>query len=241
MKVLEFTVRTYMYTYSRSYQILTGIDDFFDSIFCHSIKYCEISPNHSEYLLFSSVILLASNVDENRGELTVLRRQKGTADKIRVVCPKVIDNYNKWMGGVDLVDQRTSYYQLDRKARFRFYLRVFFDMMDISVVNAFIIYNQRFPRQLTLLQFKEAISDGLTRNFSSRKRNFPQIRSNILIKRRPSNVSQAVHLPTFNNARRRCVQCSKQSIEQRTFVKCTSCDVSLCLLKERNCFLDFHS
>ena len=41
------------------------------------------------------------------------------------------------MGGVDLMDQLKSAYQLDRKSKFQFYLSLFFDQFNVPLVNFF--------------------------------------------------------------------------------------------------------
>ena len=65
------------------------------------------------------------------------RRVKGRGAKIPVPCPEIIKDYNSGMGGVDLLDQKTASYKLDRKLSGGcYYLRLFFDLMDISVVNS---------------------------------------------------------------------------------------------------------
>ena len=64
-----------------------------------------------------SVLMLFSNIEGMSTTSTVLRRQKGSASKIEVPCPDVIKMYNQVMGGVDLIDQRTAAYHLDRKSR----------------------------------------------------------------------------------------------------------------------------
>ena len=38
------------------------------------------------------------------------------------------------MGGVDLIDQMKVTYEVDRRSKLYFYLRVFFDFLDIAVV-----------------------------------------------------------------------------------------------------------
>ena len=83
--------------------------------------------------------MLFSNIEGMSTTSTVLRRQKGSATKIQVLCPDVIKMYNKGMGGVDLIDQRTAAYHLDRKSRVRFYLRIFFDLMDVACANSFVV------------------------------------------------------------------------------------------------------
>ena len=46
------------------------------------------------------------------------------------------------MGGVDLSNQVKVTYEVDRQSKFRFYLRVFFDILDIAVVNSKIVHNK---------------------------------------------------------------------------------------------------
>ena len=78
---------------------------------------------------------------------TVSRRVKGQSAKIPASCPEIIKDYNSAMGGVDLLDQQTAAYKLDRKSSSgRYYLRLFFDLMDISVVNSHIIYKELNPK-----------------------------------------------------------------------------------------------
>ena len=61
------------------------------------------------------------------------------------------------MGGVDLMDQWTAAYQLDRKSSVCSYLRIFFDLLDIACVNSFLVYNMNHSKQLTLLDYKIVI------------------------------------------------------------------------------------
>ena len=63
------------------------------------------------------------------------RRVKGSNDKVKVTCPSVIQEYNQFMGSVDLSDQMKVTYEVDGRSKFRIYLQVFFDFLDITVVN----------------------------------------------------------------------------------------------------------
>ena len=51
------------------------------------------------------------------------------------------------MGGVDLMDQRTAAYLLDRKLSVRFYLRILFHLMDIACVHSYLMFNMRHPNK----------------------------------------------------------------------------------------------
>ena len=86
-------------------------------------------------------VLLVSNALEGMDDVSsVQRRVKGSATKSTVPCPTVVKLYNNAMGGVDLMDQRNAAYRLDRESSVRFYLRIFFDLLDIACVNSFIVY-----------------------------------------------------------------------------------------------------
>ena len=49
------------------------------------------------------------------------------------------------MGGVDLSDQMKVTYEVDRRSKFRFYLRVFLNFLDIAVANSKIIQHLHDP------------------------------------------------------------------------------------------------
>ena len=84
-----------------------------------------------------SVLLLSSAHEEGMNEISsVQRREKGLKTKSSVPCRKVFKLYNSGMGVVDLMDQRTAAYCLERKSSVRFYLRVFFVLMDIACDNS---------------------------------------------------------------------------------------------------------
>ena len=66
----------------------------------------------------------------------------GSKAKSLVPCPKVVKFYNSGVGGVDLMDQRSGIYRLDRKSSVRFYLCIFFDLTDIACVNSYLTYDK---------------------------------------------------------------------------------------------------
>ena len=65
----------------------------------------------------------------------------GKEGKVKINIPKLIDDYNHWMGGVDLVDQRIAYYQADLRC-LRTWLPMFLQIMSIVRANSFIVYSQ---------------------------------------------------------------------------------------------------
>ena len=71
---------------------------------------------------------------------TVKKRQKGTSEKLSVVCPQIIKTYNYNMVGVDKSDQKIATRNWNRKAPGKFYLRLHFDYLEQAIVNAKIAY-----------------------------------------------------------------------------------------------------
>ena len=110
------------------------------------------------------------------GILSVQRKEKGSKTKSLVFCLKVVNLYNSGMGGVDLMDQHTVAYLLDRKSSVIFYLRIIFDLIDIACVNSYLIYNMKHPNKLSLLDYKIVVKKNLIQYHQGRKRAVPMSR-----------------------------------------------------------------
>ena len=81
----------------------------------------------------------------------VRRCDRKSKKYINVKCPKVVQEYNKNMGGVDLSDMLISLYRTHVKTK-RWYLKVL--CLDISKVNAWLLY-RRFSTQLHVPKNKQ--------------------------------------------------------------------------------------
>ena len=53
---------------------------------------------------------------------------------------------------------------------YRFYLRIFFDLLDIACINSFLVHIMKHPKQLTLLNYKIVIPKNLIRWHQSHQR-----------------------------------------------------------------------
>ena len=177
-----------------------------------------------------SVILL-SNYHNPSVVQEINRRVKGSKEKVKVSCPAVIREYNTYMGGVDLCDQMKVSYEVDRRSKVRFYLRVFFDFLDISVVNWKIVYDKiQSTAAMSSMDFRFSLARSMIGTFSNRKRAIPALRPS---KRSKGEVAMGVdHLPQFVGTRARCAYCSLIKLENRTFIRCMKCHIPLCLQKE---------
>ncbi|XP_055714682.1 uncharacterized protein LOC129808804 isoform X2 [Phlebotomus papatasi] len=185
-------------------------------------------------------VMLLSNYMSPTEMVKVQRRQSGTSQKLELNCPKIVHTYNQHMNGVDIMDQKKSYYEQDRKCAAKFYLKLFFDILDIGINNACIVYNEmsqekNIGRSLTLLQFRQEVARCLIGDYRSRTRAPPTIRhSNELLQ-------PLQHCPVWIKIRSRCHLCyTKNKVDSRTFCKCEACGVYLCFNSTRNCFKQHH-
>ena len=189
----------------------------------------------------SKVVMLLTNCMDPSKLVNVERRQKGSSEKLKLPCQAIIKDYNGHMNGEDIHDQLKTAYEIDRKSKFRYYLRIFFDLMDSCVVNAHVIYKMKINSEVNLFKFKVMLAESLINGFTSRKRKFaadePQLAAEL-----PLSIKQPDHIIHFTEKRQRCVYCFNDG---RKDVKCSgyckTCNVHLCVQKNRNCFNMYHS
>ena len=143
------------------------------------------------------MLLLSSALEGMNYILSVQRREKGSKIKSSVPCPKVARLYNNSMGGIDLREQRTA-------ASVRFYLHIFFDLMDVICVNSYLIYNMKHPNKLSLLDYKIVVAKNLIQYHQGRKRAVPMSRPSKR-KNQPESIdNHGGHLPDYQTMRKRC-------------------------------------
>nr|CAH7723240.1 unnamed protein product [Callosobruchus chinensis] len=59
--------------------------------------------------------------------------------KIVVPKPQAVDIYNRFMGGVDLLDGQIAYYRISIRSK-KFYMRFCYHFFDMMIINAWNIY-----------------------------------------------------------------------------------------------------
>ena len=93
------------------------------------------------------VAIVGTCLEEYNKVSTVTRIDKGQSANIPVRCPEIIKDSNSSLGGVDLLNQNTAADELDRKSSGgRYYLRLFFNLIDIFVVNSRAICKVLYPK-----------------------------------------------------------------------------------------------
>ncbi|CAI6369783.1 unnamed protein product [Macrosiphum euphorbiae] len=132
----------------------------------------------------NKVVYLASNYHGN--ETTTVQRTSKDGSKSNVTCPTLVKDYNAFMGGVDHADRLRALYCVDRKSK-KWWLRIFWGLLDIVFVNAHVVYCQIFG-QTDVLEVRRSIALGLMAECD------PTSKRSICIKRTP---------PTAPNNRRK--------------------------------------
>lgn len=77
-----------------------------------------------------------------------------------IKCPSVVLTYNVHMGDIDLLDSILGYNRIKIRAK-NWYLRPCFHMLDLTVVNAWLLFRRDKEAKLPLLQFKAGVAEGL--------------------------------------------------------------------------------
>ena len=93
-------------------------------------------------------------------------------------CIKWFDNNATWK---PFLEEITSILTI-QKSMFRFYLRLFFDLFDVALVNSFIAYKNLENKDLILKEFKIYIALKLIASFVSQKPSCPNHRPSKRIK-----------------------------------------------------------
>lgn len=211
----------------------------------------------------NKIVNIGSNFMSSGTPENTYRYNKKTKTREEVEVPEIIKTYNANMGGVDTFNQCLSYYRTFLKSK-KWTLRMISHGIDIAIVNSWYEYVRdteklKIPKskRLDLLKFRSSIANDLVhvgRNvFTNKKRGRPSqdsltVDDSPQPKRRntevrPSNNSRLDsldHLPEFDN-KKEATRCKFKNCKGRTHIFCLKCNVHMCFVKERNCFIKFHT
>ena len=113
--------------------------------------------------------------------------------------------------------------------------------MDSVVVNAHVIYKKKVNAKMSLLNFKIILPELLINRFSSRKYKITAEEPQLTVEL-PQPLKEPDHIVQFTEKRQRCQYCfTNGKKDVKCFTYCKSCNVSLCVQKDRNCFKLYHS
>nr|CAH7744543.1 unnamed protein product [Callosobruchus chinensis] len=175
--------------------------------------------------------------------------KKENAHKM-IPCPDSVLIYNRYMGGVDLLDSMLGFYRIKIRSK-KYYLRIFFHFIDMVVVNSWLLARRAEKFDMPLLDTKLAIADSLCKAGQLAKlnkvgrpsnANLQQLYENKRKKGPTKEIPQEDvrkdgfdHLPYWQETDRS--RCKYPGCTGKSYIICTKCQIPLCLNKDRNCFL----
>lgn len=170
----------------------------------------------------NKTVLMASNFIGKEPEGKCSRFSRSEKKNIQIKQPKVIQLYNKHMGGVDVLDQSINSYRIAFRIR-KWYWSIFSWLLDLACVNSWHVAKLDGPSDVfpQLLQFRRDIVLSLL--------------SKDVRYQRTSLKRQSMHtiIRAYDGSRRRCKTC-----KSHTVYRCSACDVPL---HANSCFDAFHS
>ena len=136
--------------------------------------------------------------------VTTVKRKQKDGSKLVVACPEVVKHYNENMGGVDKHDMLRQMYGVNRKSM-KWWHRIFFGLLDMTIVNAYALYCDAKDKPVSLLMFRRELAQGLfTLGKTRRSMGAPKCRK--LAYSVPDSVrlsSTGVHWPEFTDKKSR--------------------------------------
>lgn len=110
------------------------------------------------------VILISTNSSTDNITIT---KKKGLHESVKEK-PKMIHNYNKYMGGADESD-KMLYVYLDERRTLKYWKKVVFNIFGRMVLNSYILYSHDKTKPLSRLEFTSKIIENIENEWLSKK------------------------------------------------------------------------
>lgn len=201
----------------------------------------------------NKVVNLASSFVGEIPKAQVRRYDKKTKRYISIDRPNIVGEYNRHMGGVDLIDSIMGCYKIQLRSK-RWQVRMFYHLLDLSMANAWLLYKRIHKvkglqdKHLNSADFRLEVATTLCKlGVPSNMKNRRSIENEIQAKRHKGPAQhvppvairqdQTGHWPVWTEKRIRCKYPKCSGVSQ---TMCEKCGVALCYNKHNNCFRLFH-
>lgn len=169
------------------------------------------------------------------------RYNRSPKKKIKLPCLAVVQVYIKFMGGLDKADILISLHKAKCKTK-KWYHWIFFHLLTLSIVNAWIIYRE-IGGNGTLLDFIIRTSRCLisaTSDSNDEIQELPQKRrSGIRANQVPDDIQYDVKNHGQLQIDGTTQRCKQAGCSCRSRFMCSKCQIVLCIVGSK-CFLEFH-
>jgi len=161
-------------------------------------------------------------------------RRRGFGGIIRIKRPEVISKYNRYMGGVDVADMRRLHCNSTIMGLNRWWLKLFFYLLDAGTSNALVVYNEAMGGKqpsCNIADFKAKVVEALVG---------AKLHDSVDDDRAPEHAM----IPIQNGERQRCSYCTMTGYQRRTRFMCEGCGVPYCSIgsgkTDKDCFAIAH-
>ena len=184
--------------------------------------------------------------------ITKRRRTSGVPGGFEEISkPVAVEMYNRYMGGVDKLDQLLAYYGFSQRT-FKWWRKAFFTLFDIAIINSYILYtlSTQSNRKKSHLHFRIELAKQLLHE-ASHPVPSPSVQlltshSSQSSLSRPARLTERHFpdkVPSRSNgtpSQRDCAVCSGNKGRKRktTTYYCKQCEVGLCVVP---CFELYHT
>lgn len=107
----------------------------------HGCDVANVLWNDTKPVRFISSYVGILPFSDNQTNLTIDRYNKATKQRITISCPQLIMEYNRHMGGVDLMDSLIGRYHI-RMITTKWTSRIFYHLLDKPMTNAYVLYHR---------------------------------------------------------------------------------------------------
>ena len=187
------------------------------------------------------VLALSVPYPGHQSDTKVTRKVGSSSVRQEIFRPLIIEKYNKFMGGVDKSDQFLAYHNVLRKT-VRYWKTLFYHLVDIAIVNAFVIYNIKATeigaKNVTENDFRDTLVLQIINKYGRNKRGESGPGRPCKSECRVKHGSKVFDL----SQKARCQYCWLQGKAKWTQRKCTDCTLqpALCQTLDRDCHALWH-
>lgn len=164
-------------------------------------------------------------------------KKSGKFSRAEIPIPISVKEYSKFMGGVDLTDQMTSYYSFARKSQ-KWTKKIFWFIIEVMKVNSWVLYNSMAEKPVSFYEYTLRL---LAEMFLTQDRIQPQ--PNRHLPDHPDRLQKRC-MPHIYPKRSYCKVCYEQAkydenkTRSQTRFGCDSCGQHLCI---PFCFVIYHT
>lgn len=201
----------------------------------------------------NKIVNLASTYAGQQPETDVQRWDKQNSRYVSIKRPYVVGEYNRHMGGVDLLDSIMGIYKIRLRSK-RWPMRLFYHYLDVTISNAWILYKRVYKEKsihsgcLSSADFRLEVAVtlckmGVKPSISSRRSLETEIQAKKhkgpaqYVPPKAVRQDQIGHWPRWSDKKMRC---KFPKCVGFTHNMCEKCGVALCYTKTKNCFRNFH-